>query len=313
LELSPRLRWKLDQVRDKVRAALGGERQPRPKLCPSCGTLVGATASRCHQCGANLTFSLAAASKSLGRLMPGTSPATYGILSLSCLLYAVTLLETLRLSGFEAPGGGFLGLANLGGINTSLLSRLGASLPLGGFFGHPGNLAQPWRFVTAIFLHASLLHIFFNMWVLMDLGPLIEEIYGSARYLFIYVATGVGGYLLSSATGHLSVGGSGAILGLVGVLLGLTAGRRSGGMQELRSRLILFLVYVAFMGFVLRSVDNYAHLGGFATGFLLGKLMTDRPPANAQERKWAYGLGWASALVVAVSFVTMRLAIPRVG
>ena len=54
----------------------------------------------------------------------------------------------------------------------------------------PFDLAQPWRFITAIFLHGSLLHIGFNMWVLMDLGPTIEEMYGSARFLFIFIATG---------------------------------------------------------------------------------------------------------------------------
>ena len=46
------------------------------------------------------------------------------------------------------------------------------------------------------------------MWVLMDIGPQIEELYGSARFLFIYVVTGIGGYVLSSSSGHFSVGGS---------------------------------------------------------------------------------------------------------
>src|ERR1700726_318144 len=77
----------------------------RPKLCPACGTLVGANATKCHQCGASMTFSLAAASRSLGRFMPTTSPATYGILTLSCLLYGVTLLATMRHNGFEVGGG----------------------------------------------------------------------------------------------------------------------------------------------------------------------------------------------------------------
>ncbi len=69
---------------------------------------------------------------------------------------------------------------------------MGASAPL------PYDLAQPWRFVTAIFLHGSLLHIGFNMWVLMDLAPTIEELYGSARFLFIFIATGAFGYVVSS-------------------------------------------------------------------------------------------------------------------
>ena len=103
----------------------------------------------------------------------------------------------------------------------------------------------------AVFLHGSLLHIFFNMWVLMDIGPQIEELYGSARYLFIYVVTGIGGYVVSSAFWHFSVGGSGALLGLIGVLLAMTVGRRTAGMQMLRGQLIRWLIYIAHLGIAL--------------------------------------------------------------
>jgi rhomboid protease GluP len=269
-----------------------GNSEGRPKVCPACGALVGSTGARCYQCGASTTFSLAAASRSLGKLMPSTAPVTYGILSASCLLYLVSLLATLRETGSLMAGGIF----NIGGISGNVLQRLGASLPL--FY----NLQQPWRFVTAIFLHGSLLHIGFNMWVLMDVGPQIEELYGSARYLFIYVITGIGGYILSSYFGHFSVGGSGGLLGLVGVLLALTMGRQSAGMKMLRGQLIRWLVYIVIWGFLVQGVDNMAHLGGFLTGFALGKILTDRPPATASERKRAYAMGWIAAVVVIASF-----------
>ncbi len=90
------------------------------------------------------------------------------------------------------------GLMNLGGIATQVNYRLGASLPLA-----VQHRAQPWRFVTAIFLHGGLLHIGFNMWVLMDIGPMVEELYGSARYFFLFVATGAVGYVVSSLVGTL--------------------------------------------------------------------------------------------------------------
>jgi len=242
--------------------------------------------------------------------MPATSPATYGILTLSCLLYFVSLLVTVRERGLTAPTGGLLGLFELGGISVNVLVRLGASLPLVDI-SQVSNLAQPWRFVTAVFLHASLLHIIFNMWVLMDVGPMIEETYGSARFCFIYVTAGIGGYIFSSSTEHLSVGGSGALLGLIGVLLAMTIGRRSAGMQALRNRLLVFLVYVAVLGYAMPAVDNFAHAGGFVTGFILGKIMTDRPPVTPDARKWAYALGWATALVVAASFAMMLLWVRR--
>lgn len=260
---------------------------------------MGSTGARCYQCGASTTFSLAAASKSLGKLMPAAAPVTYAILTVSCLMYLVSLAATFRETGSLVPQGGIF---NIGGIAGDVLQRLGASLPL--FI----DRSQPWRFVTAIFLHGSILHIGFNMWVLMDIGPQIEELYGSARYLFMYVITGIGGYVLSSYFGHFSVGGSGAILGLIGVLLALSIGRQSAGMKMLRGQLIRWLIYIAVWGFLFPGIDNMAHLGGFATGFLLGKLLSDRPPATGDERKLAYGMGWFAALTVVASFVMAALS-----
>jgi len=239
---------------------------------------------------------MAAASKTLERLLPMGSPATYGILGFSCLLYIVSLLATIRESGLQPPpGGGMFAILGIGGINGDVLHRLGASMPL------YLDLQQPWRFVMAVFLHGSLMHIVFNMWVLMDIGPQIEEFYGSARFFFIYVVTGIGGYVLSSLRGHFSVGGSGALLGLIGVMLAITTGRRSAAMQMLRSQIIRWLVYIAVWGFLFPGIDNFAHLGGLATGFLLGKIMMDRPPASPEERKRAELLGWATGLVVLAS------------
>lgn len=296
MALSPRLRYKFDRIREQFSGIFGGPREaPRPKLCPSCGTLVGASATKCHQCGASMNFGMAAASRSLSRLLPTASPATYGILSLSCLLYGASLLATVRGSGFQAPSGGFFGLFSLGGINGVVLQRLGASLPW------PYDLVQPWRLVMASFLHGSLMHIGFNMWVLMDIGPQIEELYGSARYFFVYVATGIGGYILSGLVGHFSVGGSASLLGLIGLLLALTTKRGGASMQMLRSQLIKWLIYIAIMGFVISEIDNLAHLGGLMSGFALGKIMADHPPMSQQERTRADLLGWTTAIIVIAS------------
>ena len=310
MPLSPRLRWKLDRIREQMSGLFGGSNEPkRPRLCPACGTLVGATATRCHQCGASMTFSIAAASKSLERWLPATSPATYGILAFSCLLYGASLVATMRTTGLQPPqGGGLSALMNLGSIDMRVLQRLGASLPL------IYDLMQPWRFVMAVFLHGSLMHIIFNMWVLMDIGPQIEELYGSARFFFIYVVTGIGGYILSSSIGqHVSIGGSGALLGLIGVLLAITMGRRSAAMQMIRGQLIRWLVYIAILGFLFPGIDNFAHLGGFASGFVLGKIMTDRAPASPEEQKRAQILGWATALVVIASVGMMVRGLFQAG
>ena len=297
MALSPRTRWKIERFFEKLGGPAARENeQPRPQLCPACRTLVGAGQTRCHNCGASMRFGMAAASRSLGRYLPTTSPATYTILTLSCVIFFVSLLATLRESGFQASGGGFFGLFSLGGIASDVLQRFGASLPLA------YNLVQPWRLVTAVFLHGSILHILFNMWVLMDIGPLVEELYGSARYFFIYVCTGMAGYVVSSAVGHFSVGGSGALLGLIGVLLAMTMGRRAASMQTLRGALIRWLIYIAVWGLLFPGIDNWAHGGGLAAGFLLGKIMADRPPTTPQEVRLAYTLGWVAGLAVIASF-----------
>jgi rhomboid protease GluP len=293
--LPVRWRYKLDRWRSQIGAMFHSEPKPlRPRLCPACGTLVGATATKCHQCGANMTFSFAAASRSLGRWMPQTSPVTYVILAICCVMYALSFVITMKFSGGEGVGGG---LMNIGGIATQVNYRLGASLPLAYAIG------QPWRFVTAIFLHGGLLHIAFNMWALMYVGPMVEEMYGSARYLFLFVVTGVAGYLVSSFFGHLGVGASGSILGLIGILLAATSGRSSLAARSLRSSLILWVVYIGVMGFMRGSgTDNAAHFGGLAAGYLLGRLMPDRPPADMSELRTANFLGWAAGIAIVVSF-----------
>jgi rhomboid protease GluP len=297
--LPVRWRYKLDRWRSQISGMFQSEpKQSRPRLCPACGTLVGSTASKCYQCGANVNFSFAAASKTLSRWMPQTSPVTYAMLTICCLMYGLGLIITMKMGGGIMSGG----LMGLGGIGGEVNFRLGESIP------YPYIIAQPWRLITAIFLHAGLLHIGFNMWVLMDIGPIVEDLYGSARYFFLYVATGAFGYLASSTIGgHPSVGASGALLGLIGVLLAATTGRSNPAAQALRSSLIRWVIYIFVIGFIMSGTDNYAHGGGLVSGFLLGRMMIDRAPADLSEQRRANLLGWAAGVVVVVSFGFMVL------
>jgi hypothetical protein len=164
---------------------------------------------------------------------------------------------------------------------------------------------QWWRLITAVFLHGSLMHLVFNMWVIMDIGPMVEELFGSARYLFLYVATGLFGYVISSFFGHYSVGASGALLGLIGLLLASTTRSSSASSQMMRSNLIKWIVYIAIMGFMFSGIDNYAHFGGLAAGFGLGKLFVDRPPQGQGEMRVANILGWGTAILVIGCFALM--------
>ena len=272
-----------------------GLAKPRPQICPACGSLVGITATRCHVCGTSLRFSLAALSKKFSGIFgEHEAPVTSALLIVNFVMLGVSWLA------YAAVGRGG-GLTILWGLSGEPQYRLGASYGPAIFF-----LNEWWRLVTAMFLHGGLIHIGFNMMALMQFGPAIEELYGSARYLFIYVFTGAFGFLLSAFTGHFSLGASGALLGLVGVMLAVTSKRGGAYMRDLRSRLISSVVILFVLGFSgFMAMDNWAHGGGLAAGFILGKVFADRQPMNAGERRRAYILGWLAGLVIVASFVFM--------
>ena len=134
---------------------------------------------------------------------------------------------------------------------------------------------QYWRFITPIFLHANVLHITLNMLNLAVLGVFLERLVGHARFLLIYLITGVVSIIASFyfMPQEISVGASGAIFGLVGaysifVLMHRRAFRK-GGVPAL-VWLIFVIVGNLSIGFFVPNVDNYAHIGGLLSGCLLG-------------------------------------------
>jgi rhomboid protease GluP len=292
LPLPYRWQYRLERWKNALRGLFGlGEKPaPRPRLCPACGTLVGTTARRCHECGTSLTFSLTAAGKSLGEMLGGEAPVTRVLLGMNIVIFAVSLLATARATG---------GLSLFGGISGQVLFRLGANWPGDIFNG------EAWRLVTAMFLHGGLIHIGCNMMVLLNIGPNLEQVYGSPRYLFLYVVTGVAGFAVSSLLGHFSVGASGALMGLMGLMIATTTRRGGVAMKMLRGQLLMWVGSIFVIGFIFPGVDNAAHLGGLAAGFGLGKLFADREPVPGSEMKRAYALGWLAGIAVAASFVMM--------
>jgi rhomboid protease GluP len=279
----------------------GGDNQPRPKLCPACGTLVGISATRCHECGANLRFSLAALSKGLSGFFGGQAPATTAILFANVLMFAATLLVGLA----RSKGQNFSFLLS---VNGEALYRLGMGIP----FRYDDF--SWYRLIVSDYLHGGLIHIGFNMMVLLDIGPVVEEVYGSARYFFFYTVCGFCGSLLSAKfSANPSVGASGAILGLIGILIAITYRRGGAHIQQLRGRLISWVVTIFAIGLFFGGLrtDNWAHFGGLAAGFLLGRLFVDREPMNSRERNLAYSLGWSALVVVVACFVIMFLHVSK--
>ena len=140
-----------------------------------------------------------------------------------------------------------------------------------------------WRLWTVTLLHGNLLHLFFNMYALYLAGPIVERWYGSPAFLAMYLACAAAGSVGSFVFGGNapSVGASGAVFGLFGVLL--AAGRLHNPVDRQSRALVsqlgmLIAINLAF-GFAVQGIDNAAHLGGLAAGVWLGVLL---PPTRIQ-------------------------------
>ena len=122
-----------------------------------------------------------------------------------------------------------------------------------------------WTLITAIYLHGGLLHIFFNMMWVRQLGPLVEELFGPFRLFTIFTVAGITGFWLSATMGpNATLGASGSIFGLLATAI--VYGRRSG--SSLFTRQFLQWAGILFVfGLVFPGIDNWAHLGGFVGGY----------------------------------------------
>ncbi len=137
-----------------------------------------------------------------------------------------------------------------------------------------------YRIVTAIFLHADISHLFNNMIMLGLVGAIIENYIGHGLFFFLYMLAGIFGNLLSMSyeikndLSWLSVGASGAIMGLVGFLMvWIVINRRELAKDKsMLFRLLFLLIFVIDACFFQSGANTIAHLGGFLTGFVVGVL-----------------------------------------
>ncbi len=167
-----------------------------------------------------------------------------------------------------------------------------------------------WRLFTAMFLHFGAMHVALNMWALYESGRMVERLYGSARFLALYVFAGLVGSMASLLWNPMvnGAGASGAIFGVFGGMLAFVVLPRNGVpawiMAEHRNSTLLFAGYSLVYGFAHAGIDNAAHIGGLAGGFLMG-LLRARPvdPAirsRADAGRLALATGCAVAVLVAL-------------
>lgn len=131
-----------------------------------------------------------------------------------------------------------------------------------------------WRIVTSMFLHIGFLHLIMNMLALYYLGMMVERIFGSLRFIYIYFLAGIAGGLTSFAFNvSIAAGASGAIFGLLGALLFFGTVYRDLFKQTMGKNLILIILINIVIGFVIPQIDMGAHLGGLIGGYIASAIV----------------------------------------
>lgn len=255
-------------------------------ICPQCSKLISVSEEKCPFCGA-WNPSLYGYAPGLQKLF-GRRLDLVALISTTCVvLYIVGL--ALQPDAIFAPRGVF----SLLSPGTRALYQLGMT---GGVAWREGWW---WTLFTAVYLHGGILHIFFNVMWIRNLGPAVTDAYGPARAFVIFSVAGAAGFLVSNmASSAPSVGASGSIFGLLAALL--VFGRKRG-ISMLTAQVGQWALIMFVMGFLMSGVNNWAHAGGFAGGWLVSQVM----PLGDEKREspWVQILALLFIGVTAVGFV----------
>ena len=140
------------------------------------------------------------------------------------------------------------------------------------------NNGQPWRLITAAFLHGGLSHIAFNMYALKIIGSEVEYVYGKVKYITIYLISALGGSIFSYLfnANSISVGASGAIFGLLGAMIIFGIKHKSKIGKAYIVNLFKVLLINIFIGVTLSNIDNGAHIGGLIFGCVSALVMREK-------------------------------------
>jgi len=184
-----------------------------------------------------------------------------------------------------------------------------------------------WRFVTPVFLHVNLPHVLINMYSLWVIGPWVEKLYGSAKFVVFWIVTGIAGVVASFLTvvpgsrpgliasflikssDEPSAGASGALFGLVGVLFvfGIKYRRElpEGFKRAFGTGMLPVILLNLGIGFLGRGfIDNAAHMGGLLSGAALASVVSYKRPGTSTGMTIAWRVGQIAALaLVVVCFV----------
>lgn len=169
------------------------------------------------------------------------------------------------------------------GPSSSTLQKLGALQ-----WDKVVHQKEGWRLVTCMWLHAGVIHLFANMLSLVFIGFRLEQQFGFVKVGMVYLLSGFGGSILSALfiQQNISVGASGALFGLLGAMLSelITNWTLYANKAAALFTLVIIIAINLALG-ILPHVDNFAHIGGFLTGFFLGFILLVRPQFGWLERR----------------------------
>jgi membrane associated rhomboid family serine protease len=172
-----------------------------------------------------------------------------------------------------------------------------------------------WRLVTCLFVHIGIFHLGFNMWVLWDLGRLVERLVGTVGFLVLYFVSGIAGSIASVAWNPaiISAGASGAVFGVAGGLLAFLAFQRKAVpvvvLKQLRNSMLLFLVFNLYYGMTSKGIDMAAHIGGLTAGFACGLILSQPLSVEMRARRKVRNL--AAIVAGGVLLPLIAFALPR--
>ena len=257
-------------------------------MCPQCGKLIGINEAACPYCGA-WRPGLYGFTPVLQRLV-GNRIDLVALILVACItLYGVALL--LQPEAWTS-GRGMLSFLSPGHRALYQLGMTG---------GVAWSLGWWWTLLTANYLHGGLLHIFFNMMWVRNLAPAATDVYGPARTFVLFNVSGAVGFLISNVmSGYPTIGASGGIFGLLAALI--VYGRRRGS-SMMSAQLWQWALILGFFGFIMPNVNNWAHAGGFAGGWVTGQLM-----GLSDEHRESTGIIITALLLIAMTAVGIVLS-----
>lgn len=181
-------------------------------------------------------------------------------------------------------------------------------LDFGADYGPLTFSGEFWRIFSSIFVHIGVIHIAMNMYVLWDIGNALERLYGTTKFVAIYLLAGIGGSVCSLFFNPaiISAGASGAVFGSFGALLAIYKGHEKSFNPEYikaATRSVMFLLaFNLIWGFSQKGIDNAAHIGGFVTGVLAGFAVL---PVVVGDKRWStQNAVWALLLLVMLGAAT---------